>query len=300
MHDKQVRRRRAVLALIVVVSLILLSTYFGEADNGPLHGIQRGIVTVLSPIQKGASTVLSPVRDVFGFFSSTFHAKSEVAQLRRQLVREQSELAQYKAAYIENGQLRHEVGLDSSIGAAAYRPVAATVIGSDPSLWYDQIEVDAGSDQGVRDGQPVIGGSATSGDGGLVGLVTDVTPAASWVTLITNHTIEVAAEVQDGVGDRGILQPSVGNPNELVLSDLPHQANIQYGQLVVTAGFRLGKLEDYYPPNIPIGTISSANQVTLQSSGQVQVSPAVDLRHLSVVQILTTPHPGTTRASTVP
>jgi rod shape-determining protein MreC len=293
-HDKQVRRRRAVLALIVVVSLILLSTYFGEAEGGPLHGVQRGIVTVLSPIQKGASTVLTPVRDVFGFFSSTFHAKSEVAQLKRQKENLTAEVANLKGAQIENSQLRALVKLDQNIGVSAYRAVAAQVIGGDPSLWYDQIEVDAGSNQGVERDQPVIG------QGGLVGLVTDVTPGAAWVTLITDHTISVAAEVQDGVGDRGVLQPSVGNPNELVLSDLPHQSNIQTGQLVVTAGFRLGKLNDLYPPDIPIGTVSNVNQVTLASSGQVEVSPSVDLRHLDVVQILTNPHPGTTRASIGP
>jgi rod shape-determining protein MreC len=293
-HDKQVRRRRAVLALLVVVSLILLSTYFGEASSGPLHSVQRGIVTVLSPVQKGASIVLTPVRDVAGFFSSTFHAKSRVAQLRSQNEKLTQELAQLKGAEIENGQLSKLVGLDQSAGISAYRPVAAHVISADPSLWYDQIEVDAGSDQGVQRFQPVIG------QGGLVGLVTDVTPGASWVTLITDHTIEVAAEVQDGVGDRGVLQPSVGNPNELVLSDLPHQANITTGQLVVTAGFRLGKLNDLYPPDIPIGVVSSVSQVTLASSGTVQVSPNVDLRHLDIVQILTKPQAGTTRASTVP
>ena len=294
MHDKQVRRRRAVLALIVVVSLILLSTYFGEATGGPLHSVQRGIVTVLSPIQKGASTVLTPVRDVFGFFSSTFHAKSQVAQLKRENAALTARLAQLQGAEILNKQLSETIKLDQITGVNADRPVAAQVIGGDPSLWYDQIEVDAGSSSGVQTGQPVVGQS------GLVGVVSDVTSSAAWVTLITDHTIAVAAEVQDGVGDRGVLQPSVGNPNQLVLSDLPRQANIQTGQLVVTIGFHLGKYNDLYPANIPIGTVSNANQVTLASSGQVEVSPMVDLRHLDVVQILTNAQPGTTRASIGP
>ena len=294
MHDKQVRRRRAVLALIVAVSLILLTAYFGESEGGPLHSVQRGIVTVLSPIQQGASTVLSPLKDVAGFFSSTFHAKAQNAQLRAEVDKLTAEVATYRGDAIINQQLRELVRLDNSNGINTYRPVAANVIGSDPSLWYDQIEVDAGSDEGVQDNQPVIG------EDGLVGLVTDVTPGDAIVTLITDHTLEVTAEVQDSVGDVGVLQPSIGNPNELVLSDLPHNANIQYDQQVVTAGFRSGQLHSLYPPNIPIGTVSNANQVTLASSGQVQVSPLVDLRHLDVVQILTKPQAGTTRASTVP
>ena len=83
MHDKQVRRRRAVLGLLVAVSLILLTAYFGETPNSPLHTVQRGVVEVLSPVEQGASEVLAPVRSVAGWFSSTFHAKTQVKQLQR-------------------------------------------------------------------------------------------------------------------------------------------------------------------------------------------------------------------------
>ena len=64
MHDKQVRRRRAILGVLVGVSLILLTAYFGESSSSPLHTVQRGVVEVLSPVQEGASKALKPVRDV--------------------------------------------------------------------------------------------------------------------------------------------------------------------------------------------------------------------------------------------
>ncbi len=82
MHSKQVRRRRLVLAALVVISLILLTDYFGESPSSPLHTLQRGIVEVFSPIQQGASTVLSPVRDIGNWFSDTFKARSQVKQLK--------------------------------------------------------------------------------------------------------------------------------------------------------------------------------------------------------------------------
>jgi rod shape-determining protein MreC len=92
-HDKQVRRRRAVLALLVGVSLILLTAYFGESPNSPLHSIQRGIVEVLSPVQEGASKVLSPFKDIAGWFSDTFNAKSRADRLQKQLDQVRAELA---------------------------------------------------------------------------------------------------------------------------------------------------------------------------------------------------------------
>ncbi len=292
MHDKQVRRRRAVLGLLVGVSLILLTAYFGESSSSPLHTVQRGIVEVFSPVQEGASKALKPARDVAGWFSDTFRAKSRADQLQRRVETLTAQLARAQAAVLQNRQLTKLVGLDNSLGIEAYRAVAAHVIGRNPTLWYATIEVDKGSDDGVRVNDPVIG------DKGLVGRVSVVDPTVSIVTLITDHSMAVAAQVQDSGGDTGVLVPAVGNPNQLLVQSLPqtgpfHEA---VGQLVVTAGFKSGPLQSLYPPGIPIGTISSAGESDLLNSGQVEVNPAVDLRHLDAVQILTKPHGGTERA----
>jgi len=292
-YDKQVRRRRrAVVALLVGVSLILLTAYFGESTNSPLHTIQRGVVEVLSPIQRGANTALKPVRDVAGWVSDTLHAKSQVAKLRVQVQQLHAQLAEAQQQAIDYPQLAKEAGLDSN-GLSAYHLVGAHVIGQDPTLWYEQIEIDKGSDDGVAKDDPV------TGDGALVGKVSFVDPTVSEVTLITDHTFGVAAEIQDGVGDRGLLVPAVGSPNRLLLQDLTqtgpfHEAA---GQSVVTDGFSDGPLIDLYPAAIPIGVVSNANQGMLISSGEVQVSPFADLRHLDSVQILTRPHAGTESAS---
>ncbi len=292
MHDKQVRRRRAVLAALVGVSLILLTAYFGSPQSSPLHSIQRGIVEVLSPIQEGASKVLSPVRDVAGWFSDTIHAKSRADQLQKEVNAYRAEVAQLQSAAILNRELSKQVGLDQSDTLSAYQPVAANVIWRDPTLWYQQIEVDKGYDDGVALEDPV------TGDGALVGKVTEVGATYSIVTLITDHSVNVAAQV-DQNGDQGLLVPKVGDPNELLLQDLQvtlGQPGPQIGQLVVTAGFQSGGLTSLYPRGIPIGQVSNASENDLYNNHQVQVSPAADLRHLQTVQILTKPNPGTARA----
>ncbi|PZS09777.1 MAG: hypothetical protein DLM64_09930 [Solirubrobacterales bacterium] len=284
MHSKQVRRRRAVLVALVAVSLILLTAYFGESPSSPLHSVQRGIVEVLSPVQEGASKVLSPVRDVAGWFSDTFKAKAQRDQLQKEVatLRSQLTVAQQKA--IDDAQLRQEVGLDNSTGIASYQPVGAHVIGRDPTLWYATIQVDKGSSDGVHVDDPVLG------DGALVGKVSTVASNVSVVTLLSDHSFAVAAEVQDASGDAGVLVPAVGNPNQLLLQYLPKPAPGQgprVGQQVVTTGYKSGPLTSLYPPGIPIGQVSNADQNDLLNNGQVQVRPDADLRHLGAVQILT-------------
>jgi rod shape-determining protein MreC len=288
-HNKQVRRRRAVVAALVAVSLILLTAYFGESPSSPLHTLQRGIVEVFSPIQEGASKVLSPFRDVASFFSDTFKAKSQVGQLRKQVARLQAELARNQYAASQNAQLRQQVGLDSSVGIAAYKPVASNVISRDPTFWYSTVEIDKGSDDGIHRGDPV------TGDGALVGEVTTVDPTVSFVTLITDHTMAVAAQVEDTSADAGVLVPAVGNPNQLVLQYLPTSAPVQTGQQVVTVGFKAGPLQDLYPPGIPIGTVASVGN-SLANNGQVPVTPDANLRHFTIVQVLTAPHAGNAHA----
>jgi len=281
-----------VLALLVAVSLILLTAYFGESPNSPLHTVQRGIVQVLSPVQTGASKVLSPVRDVATWVSDTLRAKSKSDQLRKEVNQLTAEVATLKTEQAQNKQLTAEVGLDQTIGIRNYHPVGANVISRDPSLWYQQVEVDAGSAEGVAENDPVLS------EGALVGDVTTVDASVSFVTLLTDHVFAVGAQVLDQNTDDGVLAPSVGNPNQLLLQDLPGNAPILKGDQVVTSGFKspTDSLDSLYPPGLPIGTVSDANQNQLFNNNEVQVSPTADLRHFDSVQILTQPHPGTERA----
>lgn len=292
MHDKQVRRRRAVLALLVGVSLILLTAYFGESADSPLHNVQRGIVEVISPIQQGASTVLSPVKDVAGWFSDTLNAKSRADRLQNQLNKLTAKLDYYEQQATLTAQLEAQIKLDQTNSINSYQPVSADVISRDPSLWWQTITIDVGSDNGVALDDPV------TGDGALVGKVTTVDSTVSIVTLITDHAFGVVAEVLPG-GYQGILEPAVGNPNGLLLQDLPSSAPIQSGDQVVTAGFTdpaNPSLTSLYPASLPIGTVSNANENQLLSNHQVTVSPQANLRHLSTVQVLTRPHNNNVRA----
>ncbi len=290
MHDKQIRRRRAVLALLVAVSLILLTDYFGSPASSPLHSVQRGLVEALAPVQEGASTVLSPVRDIAGWVSSTFKAKSQVAGLTRTKNALTSELAQAKydkhQLLVDQQLLR----LDDNYGLAGYRLVTANVSGKNLVVWYETITIDQGSSDGVRVGDPVVG------PGGLVGDVSAVTGPESIVTLMTSPRFSVAAMVENQAGSEGLIQPAGGDPSSLRLNELPSTAQVSTGELVVTSGFveeTDSFVHSLYPAGIPIGTVSSTSpQTSVLTSQQVDVAPLVDFNNLSTVQVLTRPRAG--------
>jgi len=276
-YDKTVRRRRAVLVLLVVLSLLLLSVYFGEAPSGRLHAVQRGFLTIVSPIQDGANKALKPVRDLFGWFGDTLHAKSQrdqllkqVDKLRGEVVAEQAE----KRSYRELLSLYH---LDQ-LGVGDYRPVTATVVYKSPNLWYSTVVIDKGESSGVHDNDPVINGE------GLVGKVAVAASDGAVVDLITDSSMGVSARVGTSTAT-GIVQPKVGDPNDLLLQYLPTNASAVAGEDVVTSGTVSPPDNSLYPPGILIGQVTSVNEESAYKS--VNVHPAVNLHDLDVVQVLT-------------
>jgi len=263
--------------LLVVLSLLLLTAYFGEAPSGRLHGVQRGFLTVVSPIQDGANKALKPVRDLFGWFGETLHAKSQRDQLlkqadklRRELVTDQAE----KRSYHELLSLYH---LDQ-LGVNDYHPVTATVVGKSPNIWYSTVTIDKGSSSGVRDNDPVINGE------GLVGKVDLVASDGAQVELITDSTMGVSARIGTG-NATGIVQPKVGDPNDLLLQYLPATASAVPGQYVVTSGTVASPDDSLYPPGILIGQVTSVNEESAYKS--VNVRPMANLHNLDIVQVLT-------------
>jgi rod shape-determining protein MreC len=275
-HDKTVRRRRVVLGLLVVLSLLLLTAYFGEARNGRLHGVQRDFLAVVSPIQDGANKALKPVRDLFGWFGDTLHAKSQRnellkqnEQLRSQLVADQAEKRNYH-------QLAPLLHLDQ-LGVNDYHPVTATVVGKNPELWYQTVNIDKGESDGIRVNDPVINGE------GLVGRVATVVPDGAQVDLITDSSMGVSARIGSNTAT-GLLQPKVGEPNDLLLQYLPANYRPNPGEYVVTSG-TVSNEESLYPPGILIGRVASVNEESAYES--VNVQPIANLHNLDIVQVLT-------------
>jgi rod shape-determining protein MreC len=280
-YDKTVRRRRAVLGLLVAGSLILLTAYFGESAGGGLHSVQRGVVEVVSPIQEGASRALKPVRDLIGWVGDTIDAKGEVKQLRAERNALRDRAVTGASAARENDQLRRLLSLDRARGLADEQPVAARVIGQDPNLWWSQVLINKGTKDGVLPNHPVVGPE------GLVGVVSTATPSSAIVTLLTDHTVAVGARIaESGVG--GTIQVEAGRPNDLVMRFTDRNDEVTPGQNVITAGTqsRTDRVTSLYPPRIPIGRVTRVDDPATDDQ-LVHLRPFANMRRLDFVQVLT-------------
>ena len=282
MFDKKViRRRRAALAIFVVLSVALITGYFGESGGGFLNTLQRGAQEALAPIETGASRALKPVRDLFGWFGDTFDAKDENERLEREVERLRGELARAQTARRDARELRGLVGLQQEEGYPQdTRPVTARVIARSPTVWYSSVKIDKGSSDGVRVDQPVIA------SGGLAGKVTSVSGGSAEVTLLTDASSAVSAQVMPE-GANGIVKPEVGNPRDLLLDFVEKGKRVTEGTTVVTSGFTSSRVESLFPRGIPIGTVREVDLDEVEIYQRVHIRPFADLRRLDWLQVLT-------------
>jgi rod shape-determining protein MreC len=282
MYRKQVRRRRAVLLLLVAASLTLLSLYYRESNAGPLHGTEDVVSTIFSPISSVTDRALKPVRDLVNWFHETFDARGDKAQLQDQVADLRDQLARQQT---QQGEIKELSALDEltsgGIVPDGTTPVTARVVGRSPTVWYSTVTIDRGSGDGVRVDDPVVAAQ------GLAGKITQTTPNTAQVTLITDADSAVTARVQPS-GATGVVEPNVGNPNDLQLDFLQRGTQIAEGQMVVTAGFSTGDLGSIFPPGIPIGKITRATVEEQQAYQRVHLSPFADLRDMDFVKVLTT------------
>jgi rod shape-determining protein MreC len=271
---KVIRRRRAVLGLLVAASLILVTASFGDG----LRSIERGALEVLGPIQEGASSILKPFRDAAGWVGDTFDAKGEVEDLREERDELRRQVIEQQRALRENDELRALTRMDRRVGLEQQGIVGARVYGRSPTVWYSTVTVNKGTSDGVREGDPVINGA------GLVGLVRVASGSSAQVRLITDDDSGVAAKINES-GAAGILETEVGDPNDLRLSMLGRNDEARKGQTIVTAGTTSPRFPSYFPEGIPIGRVTDVDD----DGGTVHVRPFADLRGLEFVQVLTEP-----------
>jgi rod shape-determining protein MreC len=251
-------KARLVAAVLVLVSLALITVHFRESSDGPLHTAQRIGVSVLTPFAVAGERVARPFRDAWSYTS---------------------DLIQEQTAARDNERLRELLAfVDGPSFPADFRGVATRVIARPPSVYRQEVLVAAGSGSGVEVNDPVVS------DDGLVGLVTDVTSNSAKVTLVTDQQSAVSALVLESDA-AGVVRHGASAAS-LILDRVGKDELVGEGDLVVTAGWKTLRFESLYPPGIPIGTVKSVGQQDVDLYKRIQVTPLVDFDSLSEVIVL--------------
>jgi rod shape-determining protein MreC len=272
--------RRGVVGVLVLLSLLLITVSFRAGSGSAVHRVEGAGATVLRPFEVAAERVARPFRDVYGYFASLVHVKRENSRLKQQVneLRQKELLGQ--SALEQNRSLRAQLNfIDSPRFPTDYTPVNTRII-SWASEFEQQVVIAAGSNSGIKQDTPIVTNY------GLVGRVTDVTGSAAQVTLLTDENSAVPALDQKSSAT-GLVRHGQGQ-GSLLLDFVRKEANVQSGDVIVTAGTQSRQFPSLFPGGIPIGVVTSVGQSDTALYKQIQITPFVDFSALDAVTALIT------------
>lgn len=274
MGRRRALRRRLVVAILLLLSVALLTVYFRESSDGPVHRAQERALRLFAPLQEGSARAIKPFRDAWNWTADLFDARAENRRLEDEVERLRQQSGRELALDEENRELRALLKMERDpLFPRDVRFVPARVIARSPSVWYSTVTINAGSNDGIALYDAVVNGQ------GLVGRVSAVTSDASQVALITDQESFVDGMVLPG-GAQGLLSGSVTGDLALEYVDKSHR--VEKGQVVVTSG-RQGSI---FVRGIPIGTVSDVAQQDVELYQSISVTPYVDFHTLDAVSVV--------------
>ncbi len=263
------RSLQTVVIVLVVVGLVTLALggYFSPVTNW-FARLTVDAQTWISDRYMAVVDFLTVPRNVTSLIQSNTELEAEVARLQTQVIDLQQQVTETNilSALVDFARANPE-----------YSYKAASVIGRDPSPFLRYVIINAGSNEGVLPGMPVVT------DKGLVGRVEAVIAEAARVQLITDAASAVDVSLQAS-NTEAMLEGSV--TGELSLNNISQDAVIQVGDVVLTSG-----LGGTYPPNLLVGQVVSIRKLQSELFQQAAIQPNVDFTRLQFILIITNFNP---------
>ena len=263
-------RSRLTLALLILTSLAVLTLDF--RDSGIVEGARRVAGTVFSPLRGVADAISEPFSNGWNGITDYDDVKEENERLRERLEEIEGQRVLGKTAIEELDALSDELGI-TWIGDI--QGVRARVVSGPVSNFAHTVELSKGTEDGIREGMPVVSAP------GLVGKVVQVTASRSVVQLLSDPDFAVGVRLlPEGVPGTA---RGAGEGDPLVVdTGLEGDTDLERGGELVTSGAD----RSTFPAQIPVGTVRGTKPAGGGLTLDLIVEPFVDTSRLIFVTVL--------------
>ncbi|WXG57433.1 MAG: rod shape-determining protein MreC [Candidatus Sedimenticola sp. (ex Thyasira tokunagai)] len=226
-----------------------------------LEAVRSTLATLLSPLLY----VVNLPRTVGEWADETLTTRESLQRSNETLRRENLLLKaeQQKMAALESENTRLRNLLDSSFRIGE-RVLIAELMAIELDPYRQQVMINKGTNSGVFQGQPVLDA------GGVMGQVVHVHRSSSSVLMITD--ISHALPVQINRNGLRTIAMGTGRINSLDLPNLPNNADIREGDLLVTSG-----LGGRFPAGYPVARITTVIHKPGEPFADVEAQPVAHL-----------------------
>lgn len=254
-------RPRARLALPVLMLLSLALMVLSRLDHSAIRSARAHLESALAPLLSAVMSPVAPLREAGRTLGAMFATADELERLAAR--NRELEGWRWKAEQLERelAELKRQTGV-----VTGPEPMSLTtrVIADASSHFVRSALLDAGRDQGIRPGHPVVTVD------GVVGRIVEAGRRTSSVLLVT----DVNSRVPVAIGREAVRAVMIGdNGGEPHLAFLA-PGRLAEGDFVTTSG--AGGL---FPPGLRVGRIVRAGEAW-------RVAPAARLDALSYVRVL--------------
>ncbi len=260
------RRARWLLFALLVSQFLLLSAQIPE-PGARTSRLEAAVLRIVAPF----AHLVSSLSDGAAAASAGLARRGELIEENRRL-KEEVEILRRRQAELH--------GIEESLrrlsAVLEYTPPpgrtlrVADIVYIDHASWLQTLMLYVGAAP-VRPNQPVVSSE------GLVGRVIVVPAPYAKVQLITDRAASVGAMIQR-TRRQGVVRGASGGALEM--SFVPLQADVQVGDLVVTAG-----IDGVYPLGIPVGTVTEVSPGN-ELFHRIRLVPRVDFGVLDQVYVL--------------
>jgi rod shape-determining protein MreC len=231
------------------------------------------IVLMVSRFQGGLTHLRQVSITVFSYLEEPLanirvyrEALKTNTELRRQNIVLLDELSRLRSAARQNTELRSLLGFREQ-SEFDLQPV--TVVGKELTGINNVLTIDAGYNEGVQQGMPLVTAR------GLVGRVILANNQYAQVMPYSNTLFRTSARIQ-GSRAYGIVTWEGRNLNELILNYVPQTVPVDSGQVVETSGY-----SNQFPPHIPIGTVIRTQPEAGKETQKIYLKPMVSLSEIA-------------------
>lgn len=258
--------RRRVLALLTLTTILLIT--LDLRGSATINSARNGFGDVIEPLQRAGRVVAKPIENAWKGITSYEEVQEENDRLRQQIAQQEADHIAAKVATREYQELQAIEGLDLD-----YSNVAAQVLQYSAQNFQQTVEINVGTDDGVRVGMAVV-----SAGRAVVGKITKVYSSRSIVMLVTDPQYTVSVKV---IGDVPIPGSSA-DPNATTTTAPPTTiaAEVVSTPLDVDAGIAVLPEEIADPLATSGGTTTTIATTTTRAAPATTTTIAIeDLAH---------------------
>ncbi len=246
-----------IIIMVLVVTLFTISFYFSRK----ITFLENGLKSVSSYLNE---ILFSPIK--------LFNSEKNQDQSESYLIQKNLNESLQK----EINELKEQLELNRTL--TEYNTVNATILSRNKSYWFNNIMIDKGTKDGIKNGMAVVTKK------GLIGKISKAYYSSSEIKLITsddtNYKVSVSIKSNDSENIAILNGYDIKN-NLMIVTGVSKNAKVNIGDTILTSG-----LGGIFPGGIYIGKVEKIESDKYDLSNNVYIKTDQDFNNIHYVTVL--------------